>query len=197
AATGDMRACLAEWLRTRRAPTMHFLVEPDTLGALEDRRVFVAERDGHAAGFLVASPVPKRRGWLVEQIIRGNRAVNGTSELLVDAAMRTLAVDRCEYVTLGLAPLSRHSTVGELPTAMWLRMLLGWVRAHGRRFYNFEGLDTFKAKLRPQSWEPVYAITDRNSFSPEVLLAIAGAFTRGRPLATTLRALAWAIAEEG
>ncbi len=192
----DVRLCLDQWLRTRRSPTMHFLVEPDTLGHLRDRRLFVAERDSRVAGFLLASPVPRRRGWLVEQIVRGDSAVNGTSELLVNVAMRSLAEGGSEYVTLGLAPLSTHSTVGEVPTALWLRLLLRWVRAHGRRFYNFEGLDAFKAKLRPDGWEPLYAITDRGRFSPEVLLAIGGAFTRGRPFATTARALAWAVAEE-
>ncbi|HXC52869.1 MAG TPA: DUF2156 domain-containing protein [Candidatus Limnocylindrales bacterium] len=191
-----LQRCLAEWLRTRRAPTMHFLVEPDTLGALEDRRLFVAERNGSVVGFLIASPVPRRNGWLIEQIIRGEGAVNGTSELLVDAAMRSLAGRHAAYVTLGLAPLSRHTHDGEVDTAMWLRLLFGWLRAHGRRFYNFEGLDAFKSKLRPENWEPLYAVTDRARFSPEVLLAIAGAFTGGRPFAMTCKALAWAIAEE-
>ena len=39
---------------------MGFLVEPDTLSMLIDRRVFVAERGGQVIGFLVASPVPLR-----------------------------------------------------------------------------------------------------------------------------------------
>lgn len=199
-ATPAMHACLAHWLSTRGAPPMHFLVEPETLGQLEDRRVFVAERDGEMVGFTVASPVPARRGWLVEQIIRGEGAVNGTSELLLDATMRALASGGAAFVTLGMSPLSVRAGLGgnavDAAMPLWLRLLLGWVRAHGRRFYNFEGLDVFKAKLRPEAWEPLYAVTDRPSVSPAVLLAIGGAFTGGSPLLAVARALVWALRQE-
>lgn len=192
-----MHRCLDEWLSTRGAPPMHFLVEPQTLERLDDRRIFLAERGNDIIGFLVASPVPRRHGWLVEQIIRGHGAVNGTSELLVDAAMQALAASGSRYVTLGLSPLSARSTVGQVPTPLWLRLLLGWLRAHGRRFYNFEGLDAFKAKLGPQHWEPLYAVADRPSFSPLALHAMAGAFTSGSPVLATVRALGWAVGQEG
>jgi len=195
-ADARLQRCLEQWLATRGAPPMHFLVEPQTLGRLFDRRLFVAERGTDVVGFLVASPVPQRRGWLIEQIIRGTGAVNGTSELLVDTAIRALARDGSAFVTLGLSPLSARGKVGEIPTPAWVRALLAWLRAHGRRFYNFEGLDAFKAKLKPQSWEPLYAVTDRASFSPAVLYAIAAAFTDGSPVTATLRALGWAVRQE-
>lgn len=198
----EMRVCLKQWLDTRGAPPMHFLVEPETLGLLEDRRTFVAERsdlhDGsrQVLAFLVASPIPSRNGWLVEQIIRGQGAVNGTTELLIDTAMRALAADGASFVTLGLSPLSSRGNVGHDGAPLWLRLLLGWLRAHGRRFYNFEGLDAFKAKLRPHGWAPIYAVIDCATVSPRALYAIAGAFTAGRPLSATLRALAWAAGRE-
>lgn len=185
---------LHEWLATRGLPPLHFLIEPDTLGDLGDRRVFVAERGAAPVGFLVASPVPARDGWLTEQFVRGAHAPNGTAELMIDAAMRWMAGTGCSYVTLGLAPLSRRAQ-GE-PPAPWLRALLAWVRAHGRRFYNFDGLDAFKAKLAPERWEPVYAIATEPSFSPVSLWAIASAFTGGHPLATIVRGIAHAAAAE-
>jgi len=91
-ATGnhELRRCLREWLGNRGLPAMHFLVEPETLARIYDRRVFVAERDGANVGFIVASPVPLRRGWLIEQIIRGLTAPNGTAELMLDTAMNAL-----------------------------------------------------------------------------------------------------------
>ena len=46
-----LRALLAEWLETRGLPPMHFLVEPETLESLADRRVFVAERDAQPVDF--------------------------------------------------------------------------------------------------------------------------------------------------
>lgn len=192
----ELYRCLNEWLETRRAPTMHFLIEPYTLDRLYDRRVFVAERDRRIVGFLIASPVPRRNGWLVEQIVRGAGAVNGTSELLVDSAVKAAANIESEYLTLGLSPLSKRGPTGLAVTPLWLQALLAWVRAHGRRFYNFEGLDAFKAKFQPERWEPVYAIANQPRFSPAVLYAIAAAFTGGSPISATARALWWAIGQE-
>lgn len=198
-ATGHpaLRRVLNEWLATRGLPPMHFLVEPDTLSRLFDRRVFVARsRTSEIVAFLVASPAPARGGWLIEQFVRGRNAPNGTVELLLDAAVRSFAADGYEYVTLGLAPLSRHGA-GPEANPMWLRLLLRWVRAHGRRFYNFEGLDNFKAKFLPERWEPVYAIVNETRFSPGALYAIAGAFSDRSPPSTIARALWRAARTEG
>lgn len=189
-ATGnpELKRVLREWLATRGLPPMHFLVEPETLNRLFDRRVFVARSKRHdIIAFLVASPAPARGGWLIEQFVRGRAAPNGTVELLLDAAMSAFAAEGYRYVTLGLAPLSRYALPAEVnPT--WLRWVLRWVRAHGRRFYNFEGLDNFKAKFLPQRWEPVYAIVDDPAFSPRALYAIAAAFSDGSPIWTVARA---------
>ena len=190
-------AVLREWLGTRGLPPLHFMTEADTLGDLRDRRVFVAERapDGVIA-FLVATPVPQRNGWLIEQWPRSMRAPNGTTHLLIDTAMRALAADGARYVTLGLAPLSDHAgTIGERQP-LWLRALLRWARAHGRRFYNFRGLDAFKTSLEPASWEPVYAVVQGARIGPGALRAIAGAFGGGSPERLIARALGMAIARE-
>jgi phosphatidylglycerol lysyltransferase len=173
------------------------MVEPETLSELRDRRVFVAERAGRAVvGFTVLSPVPARDGWLVEQIVRGHGAPNGSAELLLDSAMRAVAADGAGYVTLGLSPLSRHASLAEVWQPFWLRFLLRWVRLHGARFYNFAGLDAFKAKFNPETWEPIYAIGQGRAFSPRDLYAIAGAFSGGAPVRLVARALARAARQE-
>jgi phosphatidylglycerol lysyltransferase len=192
-ASTALHRCLAEWLATRGLPPLHFLVEPSTLSRLTARRVFVAQRMGVPVAFLVASPVPAREGWLVEQCVRGEAAVNGTTDLLVDAAMRAFARDGSSFATLGMAPLSRRADGSADKSPVWLKGALGWVRAHGRRFYNFDGLDHFKARLRPDRWDPVYAIVDRASFTPRALWAIAGAFSGGSPLRTIAGGLARAV----
>lgn len=192
----ELTRCLAQWLATRGLPPLHFLVEPATLARLYDRRVFVAEQQGRAIGFLVASPIPERQGWLIEQIIRGHGAPNGSAELLLDAAMRTLANDGARYLTLGLSPLSVRSGLQQRHRRAWLHLTLGWLRAHGRRFYDFEGLDAFKAKLMPEAWEPIWAITGGHRISPRTLYAIAGAFGRTPLPLLALRALLRAARRE-
>ena len=177
----DLHRCLEEWLATRGLPPLHFLVEPETLGRLWDRRVYVAEQRGEPIGFVVASPVPLRDGWLIEQFVRGHGAPNGTTESMLDVAFRDLARDGAAMVTLGLSPLSQRADVEAPPQPLWIRLLLGWVRAHGRRFYNFDGLDAFKAKLMPDRWEPIYAITSERHFGLGTLWAISGAFADMSP----------------
>jgi len=141
-----LRDVLREWLATRGLPPLAFLVQPDLLDNVDDRRVFVAEREGRVVGFLIGTPVPARHGWLVEEWPRTRDAPNGTTHSLVDAAMRAFATDDCAYVTLGLAPLAQHGGGGVASEPTWLRMMLRWVRAHGRRFYNFAGLEAFKGE---------------------------------------------------
>jgi phosphatidylglycerol lysyltransferase len=192
----DLRRCLAEWLAHRGLPPLHFLVEPHTLDALADRAVFVAERDGASVGFLVLSPVPARNGWLVEQIIRGDAAPNGTGTLLLDAAMRFAAGQGSAYLTLGLSPLSTRAPASR-PNPLWLRVLLGWVRAHGRRFYDFRGLEAFKAKYLPDRWDPITAITNERRPTPGTLYAVADAFSGSRSPASLIgTALGRALREE-
>lgn len=192
----ELERCLGEWLATRGLPPLHFLVEPETLHRLWDRELFVARQQGKVVGFLVASPIPARNGWLIEQIIRGQGAPNGTSELLVDAAWRHLAHRGASYVTLGLSPLSRRAEISAPRQHLWLRTLLAWVRAHGRRFYNFDGLDAYKAKYEPESWEPIYAITSERRVSLGTLYAVAGAFGNMSPIILVLRALRRALRQE-
>jgi phosphatidylglycerol lysyltransferase len=192
----ELRRCLREWLNTKHLPPLHFMVEPETLSDLRDRRVMVAERKGRAVGFTILSPVPTRRGWLVEQIIRGRDAPNGTAESLIDAAMRAVAESGSTYATLGLSPLSDRATIVPTRQPLWLRFVLRWVRLHGTRFYNFQGLENFKAKFNPHSWEPIFAIAQGSTFSPRDLYAIAGAFSGGAPLRLIARALAKAMLQE-
>lgn len=207
-----LQRCLDEWLETRPLPPLHFLIEPETLGELHDRAVFVAIRDDHPIGFLIASPIPARRGWLTEQFVRGHGAPNGTAELMIDAAVRWMAESGAEYVTLGLAPLSNHlshhaedvasnapsDTPGDAlpPQPLWLHFLFHWVRAHGRRFYNFDGLDAFKTKFAPEQWEPIFAISNERHFSLTSLHAIAAAFTNGAPFRTVVGGLVKAARQE-
>ncbi len=190
-----LQHCLNEWLEGRGLPPMHFLVEWNILPHLLDRHLFVAERGGQIIGFLIASPIPRRNGWLIEQIIRGREAPNGTTELLLDTAMRVLATEGAGYVTLGLSPLSR--AVSQEPPPPWrIRLLLAWVRVHGRRFYNFEGLEHFKSKFQPEGWEPIYAVTNQPRITLRTLYAIAGAFGGTSPVVFIGRALARAAMQE-
>lgn len=174
--------CLHRWLAVKALPPLHFLVEPNTLGHLFDRRVFVAEQANKVVGFLLLSPVARRNGWLFEQFVHCPGAPNGTVELMIDYAMCRLAENKYDYATLGLSPLSIRAHAAPFRNPFWLRVLLAWMRKHGQRFYNFDGLDSFKAKLQPENWEPVFAVSNERSVSPRTLYAVASAFSENAPI---------------
>jgi len=185
-----------DWLATRGLPPMGFLVDIRDLEPLGDRRVFVAERHGEPVAFLVAAPVPQRRGWLLEHCVRGPGAPNGTTESLVADAAMTVAAEGSEYLTLGLSPLSLRAGIPPLAAPAWLRLTMQWARAHGRRFYNFDGVDAFKAKFRPEAWEPIYAVSNEPRPTARTWYAIGSAFAGGAPIALLARGVASALARE-
>jgi phosphatidylglycerol lysyltransferase len=185
-----VEALLARWSRARPLAPMGFLVDVQPFTFMDQRRYFVAERDGALVGFLAAVPIYARRGWLLEDLMRDPAAPNGTAELLIDTAMRALAAEGSRYVTLGLAPLAR--------TTGWL----GLARRYASLLYDFDGIQAFRRKLRPQRWDPIF-ISTAPGWLPETLatsLAIVDAlraFARGRllrfGLATLLRGPAFVV----
>lgn len=143
----QLDALVRRWTARRALAEMGFLVQLEPFGHLDERLLFVAERLGAPVALLSMAPVYGRRGWLFEDLLREADAPNGTSELLVDAGMRRIAAEGAEWATLGLAPLGG-------PVAPWLQR----VRRLAAPFFNFAGLEAFKAKLRPADWDPIWLV---------------------------------------
>ncbi len=194
---GEIEGVLEAWLGARPMPKLGFLTGSSALGAgVRDRMLFVAERERKVVAYLLASPIPLRNGWLAEQIVRRREAPNGTAELLIDASMRCMAESGSDYVTLGLVALAEHAQERMRENPGWVRLVLGWARAHGRRFYHFDGLEMFRQKLAPAAWEPVYAISNEGNFSVGTMVGILRAFTEGRPVRVVAGALGQAVKRE-
>ncbi len=190
----EVDAVLASWLDSRGLPAMHFMVEPDVLrGEVADRLVFAARVNGRLVAYLAASPIPGRNGYLLEELARARGAPNGTSELLIDTAMRRFAGEGREYVSMGLVALAGGSFGGN---PWWLRVLMGWARAHANRFYNFQGLERFRAKMNPVRWEKIWFISNERRFSLRALYAVGAAFSGISPVRAVASGIAKGIAEE-
>jgi phosphatidylglycerol lysyltransferase len=140
-----IEALVERWSGSKPMPPMGFLVRVYPYSFPEERSLFVAKKDEKLVGFAGVVPVYARRGRFIEDLLRAPDAPNGTSELLVDAAMREAATDGVRYVTLGLAPLA-----GAVPFG--LRLAGRWSSG----LYDFAGLAAFKAKFRPREWAPIY-----------------------------------------
>ena len=175
---GAMTAITQRWLATRAMAPLGFLarVEPFSFPAF--RRCFVAELDGRMIAFAGVVPVPARSGWFIENLVRDPDAPNGTGELLTDAVMRWAAGEGSDWLTLGLAPLAGDVTG-----------LLRAARTSTSLFYDFEGLRRYKAKLRPDSWSPIYVMYPPSQSSVRTVLDMLVAFSRGGLLRFGVRTL--------
>ena len=171
---------IERWQHDKPMAPMGFLVDVQPFDFPDERRYFVAEKDGRVVGFLAAVPIYARQGWLLEDFLRDPTAPNGTAELLIHTAMTALAVENSRYVTLGMAPLSG-------PVTGWLRA----ARSVSRALYDFSGLRAFKAKLRPHDWDPIFLAHPPGTSSHIAIFDALSAFANGSLLrfggATLLR----------
>jgi len=158
-------ALVARWLGKKGMGELKFMVRVHPYGFPRERRYVVAERAGELIGLAVAIPVYQRKGWFIEDLLRDDSAPNGTAELLVDTLMQAFAREGCHYATLGLAPLA-----GEL------RPLLALTRNYTTRLYNFPGVRSFKDKLKPRQWDPVYLAYPRGEFGFLAMRDVLAAF---------------------
>jgi len=178
-------AVLDEWLGGRALAPLHFLVEANALGGIAaDRVLLAARRAERTVAFLIASPIAARNGYLIEQIARSASAPNGTTEMLIDAAMRRFAHEGRDFVTLGLVALAVSARAEIRGNPLWIRLLMRFARAHANRLYNFQGLERFRTRMMPSRWEPIYAISNEPRFSIRTLCAIGEAFSHMPPWRT-------------
>lgn len=185
---GKVESLAREWLASRRMVPMGFLVALEPFHFATEHRYFIAERQGQVIEFLSAVPVYARRGWLIEDILRGRRVPNGTTEALIDALMRDVADSG--FVTLGLSPLS-----GAIPT--WLRA----ARFVTSPFFDFQSLRRFRQRLRPSRWERVWLLYPGSGAPLVPVIESLRAFAGGSLVRFALRSIArgpsgppWALA---
>ena len=184
----DVERLRSEWLASRHLEPMSFLVAVDPFYSAGEHLYFVAERRGVSVQFLSAVPIYAANGWLMEDMLRGRDAPNGTTELVIDALMRRVEAAR-GWLTPGLTPLS-----GPIP--WWLRL----TRCASVALYDFSGLWRFRSRLRPSAWSSVWLAWDRGpALGP--LIDVLRAFAGGRLVAFALRSLLfhpngppWAVA---
>ncbi len=83
----------------------------------------------------------------------------GLMDLLFVRIMEHLKADGFRTLNLGMAPLAGLSTHRCAP--LW-HQLCRFIYETGERFYNFKGVQTFKAKFDPD-WQPRYLVVSGRS----------------------------------
>jgi phosphatidylglycerol lysyltransferase len=156
------------WLSSRRsATTFSWLVALDPFLHSEYKKYFAARVDGKLVGFLAASPIPARKAWYLEDVLRQPNAPRGTATLLVVEALAKLKAEGVSLATLGTSPFVTDGLDDVLSTEhpvvdRALRLASQKLGA----FYNFEGLRRFKGKFVPSWWESEYALGQGTAVMP-------------------------------
>jgi phosphatidylglycerol lysyltransferase len=172
--------CL-RWLNTHRAATTFgWLVALDPFLHSQHKKYFAARIDGRLVGFLAASPIPKRKAWYLEDVLREPDAPNGTSTLLVFEAFAKLKAEGATLATLGTTPLTTEGPDDLRGGHPMVLRTLDMASRHLGGFYNFEGLHRFKARFVPSWWESEYILSQRGvTIPPRVGHAIVRALVPG------------------
>jgi lysylphosphatidylglycerol synthetase-like protein (DUF2156 family) len=178
----EMTELCMNWLGARRAAaTFGWLVALDPFLHCEYKKYFAARVNGKLVGFLGASPIPARKGWYVEDVLREPDAPQGTADLLVVEALASLKAEGALLATLGTAPMSTDGA-DDVPPGEH-RMVERGIRLASQRLaplYNFEGLRRFKGKFAPSWWESEYALGQRGvTIPPRVAHALLRAIVPG------------------
>ncbi|HEY2847652.1 MAG TPA: DUF2156 domain-containing protein [Pyrinomonadaceae bacterium] len=159
----------SEWGGKRRAGVRFgWLFELMPFENAEFKKYFAAhDADGHLVGMLAASPIPARDGWYLEDVIRGNDAPDGTSDILVFEALKTLAAQGAKIATLGTVPLSTRGDEGiSCGRNRAVEAMLDLSRKQLKALYNFDGLGHFKSKFVPTWWENEYVVVTKGHLLP-------------------------------
>jgi lysylphosphatidylglycerol synthetase-like protein (DUF2156 family) len=169
------------WLESRRsATTFGWLVALDPFLHSDHKKYFTARVDGKLVGLLTASPIPARKAWYLEDVLREPDAPQGTATLLVVEALAKLKAGGAVLATLGTSPLTTDGP-NDLPGEH--RVVARALEIAAKRlggFYNFEGLRRFKGKFVPSSWESEYALIQHGvTVPPRVGHAIVRALVPG------------------
>jgi len=178
-------ALIAEWREHRPMSPMGFLVDLHPFLHAEERRYFIAEKEGELEGLLSCVPIHAKKGWFLEDLIRRPRAPNGTSEALVCAALSSFAAQGYDYATLGVAALSSSSETiraARQGVPSWLIPLFRFCYRHANALYSFRGIRAYREKFRPDRWEKVYLVVSPPPITARTLFDLLNAFIPGTRL---------------
>lgn len=153
----DMGRVLKLW-KSRNAVDMGgFVNAVDPFAKMECRRYFLAftEETGLEA-FLVATPIPGRESFFLEDLVICPGATRGTGELLTLEAMIALAESNAKMASLGVVSLTSVNEDSAYNLHGVARWALVTVPKYLTKFYNVGGLEMFRKRFKPHRWENIF-----------------------------------------
>jgi hypothetical protein len=148
------------WKDFRLLELSGFMNACDPFRHKDCRRYFIVKnQEALIEGYLIATPIPGIQSYFLEDLVISRRASKGAGELLTLEAMLALQESGVAKASLGVVSVlgfqSKTQTVSkDLPGLV--QWLLVSAPHFARRFYNFDGLQTFRKRFIPETWKDIH-----------------------------------------
>ncbi len=161
-----------EWLNSRDAPAMGFLLRSRPFAQRRRKRIFIATHEGRIVGAMTCAPAAARSMLYVEEQVRRLDAPYGTSEILIDEARRVAQAEGIVLFSLGTSPLQG---AGRQPygTFRLLSVVFKALCTKANFIYSFKSLNHFKKKFAPTFWEDNFFIYRGSILFPAIAVVTA------------------------
>ncbi len=179
-----------EWRSSHAVELSGFMNATDPFQYMKERRYFVLRSPRRVESYLVATPVPGRNGFFLEDLVARHHAPRGAGELLTLETMVRLGEGGAKEASLGVVSLTtmQGNAAAQLPGL--IRFLIVQIPTYMSTIYNFSGMEIYRKRFKPRIWEAIHLGVKGNEPGPagwlawlKVILAILVAF-RPRPRLT-------------
>jgi phosphatidylglycerol lysyltransferase len=140
------------WLDARSGDEKAFSVAAFEPGFVKRQWIGIVRRHGEAVAFASVMTTDALREASIGLMRHRPEVSAYAMEFLFTELILALKKENFETLSLGVAPLSG---VRRTPLSSRWHWVGAQIWKHGDRFYNFQGLRTFKSKFNPE-WEPRY-----------------------------------------
>jgi phosphatidylglycerol lysyltransferase len=178
-----------EWLASRQAPPMGFLLRSRPFAQRDKKRTFIATHEGRLVGVMTCAPAPARNLLYVEEQLRRPDAPYGTSELLLEEGRLAAKAAGFALLSLGTAPL-QGATQQPHGSFRMVKLLFKALCLKINFIYSFRSLNHFKKKFAPTFWEDNYFIY-RGSVVPAAIAVVAAFSPDGLPSLLLPKRMQW------
>lgn len=162
----EMREILKRWKSRNVMELGGFLNTVNPFEKMKDRRYFLARKNNEQLeAFLVATPIPGKKSYFLEDMVVRPGAARGAGELLTLEAMIALAESKAEMASLGVVALTSINENSGYKLPRTINTIFIKIPKFLSRFYNASGLETFRKRFKPHIWENVSLAVKNNPSS--------------------------------
>ncbi len=151
-----LRDIYREWRGSHAVELSGFLNATDPFRYMTERRYFVLRSPRRVESYLVATPVPGRNGFFLEDLASRPHAPRGAGELLTLESMVRLSDSGAAEASLGVVSLTTMESNAGARLPKLIRFLMVQVPTYMSAVYNFNGMEVYRKRFKPRVWEAIH-----------------------------------------